>query len=107
MTQGCKSLDSEPDPTRASKKYNFSDRSNGTQCFNIPLIQQFALVICQPLPQLMMPFSNKFVTAVLEKHLHYADQYADMLEAKIECMEFANEIRIPLFLVKTIKGDIG
>ncbi len=75
-TQGCKSLDSEPDPTRASRKYNFKDRSNGTQCFNIPPIQQFALVLRQPLPQLKMPFSKKFVTAVLEKHLNFVDQYA-------------------------------
>jgi hypothetical protein len=30
-----------------------------------------------------------------------------MLEAKIERMEFANKLRIQLFIVKTIKGDIG
>jgi hypothetical protein len=35
------------------------------------------------------------------------DQYADMLEAKIEHLEFANNIRTRLFVVKTIKGDIG
>jgi hypothetical protein len=51
--------------------------------------------------------SNKFVAAVFEKHLHYVDQYADMLEKKIEHMEFTNKIRIQLYLVKTIKGDIG
>jgi hypothetical protein len=54
-----------------------------------------------------MPFLNKFMTAVLEKHLHYVDQYADMLETKNGGVEFANNIRICLFVVKTIKGDIG
>ncbi len=44
---------------------------------------------------------------MFEKHLHNLDQYADMLEIKIEHMEFTNKIRIQLYLVKTIKGDIG
>jgi hypothetical protein len=47
------------------------------------------------------------MAAVFEKHLHYVDQYADMLEKKIEHMEFTNKIRIQLYMVKTIKGDIG
>jgi hypothetical protein len=47
------------------------------------------------------------VATVFEKHLHYMYQYADMLEAKIEGMEFANKIRIQLYLTKFIKGDIG
>ncbi len=46
------------------------------------------------------------MTAILDKHLHYVDQYAEMLEAKIEWMEFANNIRICLFVVKTVKGQI-
>jgi hypothetical protein len=66
--------------------------------------QQFALVIKQLLLQVNLTISNKFVAAVFEKHLHYVDQYADMLEAKMERMEFANKIRIQLFVVKTIKG---
>jgi len=36
-------------------------------------------------------FSDKFVTAVQEKHLHYANQYADMLENKGSRLEFATQ----------------
>jgi hypothetical protein len=107
MAQGCQPLASAPEPTRTPMKTIFSNRWNYTQCFNIPLSQQFALVIRQPLPQLNLTVSNKFVAVVFNKHLHNLDQYADMLETKIERMEFANKIRIQLFLVKTIKGDIG
>jgi hypothetical protein len=39
------------------------------------------------------------MAAVFEKHLHYLDQYADMLETKIKHMEFANKIRIQLYLL--------
>jgi hypothetical protein len=106
MTQGCHPLASEPEPTTTPIKTIFSNRSNYTQCFNIPPSQQFALVIGQLLPQINLTISNRFMATVFEKHLHYVDQYADMLEAKIEWMEFANKIRIQLFVVKTIKGDI-
>jgi hypothetical protein len=44
---------------------------------------------------------------VLEKHLHYVDLYAVMLENKIDWMEFANKIRIQLNLVKNIKQNTG
>ncbi len=44
------------------------------------------------------------MAAVLEKHLHYVDQYNDMLEKKIDHMVFANKIQIQLYLVKTINS---
>jgi hypothetical protein len=104
MTQGCHPLALDSEPTKTPIKTISSCRSNYTQCFNIPPSQQFALVIKQLLLQVNLTISNKFVAVVFEKHLHYVDQYADMLEAKMEWMEFANKIRIQLFVVKTIKG---
>jgi hypothetical protein len=107
MTQGCRPLDSEPDSTRTSRTYNFIERSNSKQCFNIPPIQQFRLKISQPLPQLDLPFSTEFVTAVLEKHLHYVNQYADMLETKVSQLKFATIIRIRLFIMQVIMKVFG
>jgi hypothetical protein len=86
-------------------KNNLQQQIELHSIFNIPPSQQFALVIRQP--HLNLTVSNTFVATVFEKHLQNLDQYADMLEAKIVCMEFTNKIRIQLFLVKTIKGDIG
>jgi hypothetical protein len=103
MTQGC--LPQALEPSRTPIKTILGNRLNYTQCLNVPPSHQFALVIRQPLPQINLTVSNKFMAAVFEKPLHYLDQYADMLEAKIECMEFANKIRIQLFLVKTTKGS--
>ncbi len=107
MTQGISPLESEPDSRRPSRTYNFIERSNSKRCLNILPIQQFALKINQPLPQLELPFSDDFVTTILEKHLHYANQYADMLQIKISQREFATQIRMRLFEVQTIKTAFG
>jgi hypothetical protein len=107
MTQGCCPLDSEPDSTRTSRIYNFIERSNSTQCFNIPPIQQFVLKISQPLPQLNLPFSDKFVSAILEKHLHYVNQYADMLETKVSRLEFATQKGCALFVMQALMKVLG
>ncbi len=107
MTQGVSPLESEPDSRILSRTYNFIERSNSTRCLNIPPIQQFALKINQPLPQLELPFSDEFVTTVLEKHLHYANQYTDMLEIKIYRLEFATQIRMRLFALQTMKTAFG
>jgi len=45
------------------------------------------------------------MATVLEEHLHYMDLYADVLEKKINRMEFANKIRIQLYLVRNIKQN--
>ncbi len=76
MTTGCYTLASEPEPMKTPIKSIFSNTSNFTQCFNIPSSRLFALIIRQPLKQLNLTISNKFIAAVHEEHLHYVDLYA-------------------------------
>ncbi len=64
-------------------------------------------MIRKPLKQLNLTILNKFMAAVLKEHLHHVDLYADMLEKKIDQMEFANKIWIQLYLVKNIKQNTG
>jgi hypothetical protein len=92
MTTGCYSLALDPEPTKTPIKSIFSNTSNYTQCFNILPSHQFALMIRKPLKQLNLTILNKFMAAVLKEHLHHVDLYADMLEKKIDQMEFANKI---------------
>jgi hypothetical protein len=95
-------------PSRSlSQKIGSQGPKNSTQCFNIPPIQQFTLKISQPLPQLNLPFSDEFMSAVLEKHLHYVNQYADKLETKISQLEFATQIRLRLFVMQALMKVIG
>ena len=107
MTTGCHTLVSEPEQTNKPIRSIFTDKSNYTQCFNIPSGHQFAFKIHQPLKQLNLKISNKFMASIIEEHFHYMDQYATMLEKKIEQMEFANTKWIQLYLVKNLKQNCG
>jgi hypothetical protein len=107
MTTECYALDSEPEPTNGTIKSIFTDKSNYTQCFNIPSGQRFAFKIHQPLPQINLRFTNKFMASIIEEHVHYMDLYADFLNQKIEQMEFANTKRIQIYLAKSHKENCG
>jgi hypothetical protein len=107
MTTGCQALASEPEQTNNPIKSIFTDKSNYMQCFSIPSGHRFAFKIHQPLEHLNLTISNKSMASIIEEHFHYADQYATMLEKKIEWMEFANKIRIQLYLVKNIQQNSG
>jgi hypothetical protein len=84
MTMECYALDSEPEPTNKTIKSIFSDKSNYTQCFNIPSGQRFAFKIYQPLPQVNLRITNKFMASIIEEHFNYMNLYADILNLKIE-----------------------
>jgi hypothetical protein len=63
--------------------------------------------IQQPLPQLDQPLSNEFVTAILEKHLYYTNEYVGLLELKISRLEYAMQIRMRLATLQAIKTAMG
>ncbi len=107
MTTECYALDSEPEPTNHTIKSIFTDKSNYTQCFNVPSGHRFAFKIHQPLPHINLRFTNKFVASIIEEHFHYMDLYADFLNQKFERMEFANTKRIQMYLVKSLKENCG
>ncbi len=107
MTQGINHLESDPDSTKTSHTYKFIERSNRTQCLNIPHIQRLALKIGQPLIQLNLPLSNEFVATILEEHLHYANQYADMLELKVNQLEFVTRTRLYTFGMQVLMRTFG
>jgi hypothetical protein len=94
MTTECHALRSEPETTNKPIKTIFSERSNYTQCFNIPSGHRFAFKINQSLPHINLRITNKLVALIFEEHFHYMDLYADFLNHKIERMEFANTKRI-------------
>jgi len=85
----------------------FTDKSNYTQCYNIPSGHRFALKIHQPLCQINLRFTYKFMASIIEEHFHYMDLYAVYLNQKIERMEFANTKRIQIYLVKSLKENCG
>jgi hypothetical protein len=103
MTQGVNHLELDPDSTKTSHTYKFIE----TQCLNIPHIQQLALKIGQPLPQLNLPLSDKFAATILEEHLHYANQYADMLELKVNQLEFVTRKRLYTFGMQALMRTFG
>jgi hypothetical protein len=107
MTTGCHTLASEPENTNTTIKSIFTNNSNYTQCFNIPSGHRFAFKIHQPLKQLNLTISNKFMASIIEEHFYYADQYATIIEKKIEKMEFSNMKWIQLYLVKNLKQNCG
>jgi hypothetical protein len=107
MTMECYTLDSEPEPTNGTIKSIFTDKSNYTQCFNIPSRQRFAFKIHQPLPQINLRFTNKFMASIIEEHFHYMDLYSNFLNQQIERMEFANTKRIQIYLAKSLKENCG
>jgi len=84
MTTECHALVSEPESTNITIRSIFTDKSNYTQCFNIPSGHQFAFKIHQPLPQINLRISNKFMASKIEEHFHYMDLYSTMLNQKIE-----------------------
>jgi hypothetical protein len=47
------------------------------------------------------------VTAILEKHLHYINQYADALETKINQLEFATQKRMQLLVMQNLTKMFG
>ncbi len=107
MTTECYALDSEPEPTNGPIKSIFTNKSNYTQCFNIPSGHRFAFKIHQLLPQINLRFTNKFMASIIEEHFHYKDLYADFLNQKIARMEFANTKRIQIYLIKSLKENCG
>jgi hypothetical protein len=107
MTTECYTLDSEPAHTNRTIKSIFTEKSNYTQCFNIPSRHRFAFKIHQPIPHLNLRITNKFMASILEEHFHYMDLYANFLNQKIERMEFANTKRIQMYLAKNIKENCG
>jgi len=107
MTTKCCALDSEPEHTNKEIRSIFTDKSNYTQCFNIPSGHRFAFKIHQPLRQINLRFTNKFMASIIEEHFHYMDLYANYLNQKIERMEFANTKRIQIYLVKSLKENCG
>jgi len=107
MTTECCALDSEPETTNREIRSIFTDKSNYTQCYNIPSGHRFALKIHQPLCQINLRFTYKFMASIIEEHFHYMDLYAVYLNQKIERMEFANTKRIQIYLVKSLKENCG
>ncbi len=105
MTTGCHALVSEPEHTTKPIKTIFTEKSNYTQCFNIPSGHRFTFKINQSLPHLNLRITNKLVASKIEEQFHYMDLYADFLKLKIERMEFANTKRIQMHLVKSIKEN--
>ncbi len=75
MTNGLPNLESEPDFIAAAKLENFIDRTPGDQWLNITHFQRLALKIKWPFPQQSRQLSHKFVAAILEEHLFYAQLY--------------------------------
>jgi hypothetical protein len=47
------------------------------------------------------------VTAILETHLHYANQYADMLEIKVNQLKFITRTRLYLFVMQSLMKTFG
>jgi hypothetical protein len=107
MTTECHVLDSEPEPTSRTIKTIFTEKSNYTQCFNIPSGHRFTFKIHQPLTHLNLRITNKLIASILEEHFHYMDLYANFLNQKIEPMEFANTKRIQMYLAKSLKENCG
>jgi hypothetical protein len=66
-----------------------------------------ALKIGPPLPQLSLPLSNEFVATILEEHLHYAKQYADIVEQKVNQMEFTAQTRLYNFGMQALMKTFG
>jgi hypothetical protein len=107
MTMECHALGLDPENTNKPIKTIFTEKSNYTQCFNIPSRHRFAFKINQQLPHLNLRITNKLVASVIEEHFHYMDLYADFLNQKIERMEFANTKQIQMYLGKSIKENCG
>jgi hypothetical protein len=107
MTTECYALDSEPEPTNRPIKTIFTEKSNYTQCFNIPSGHRFAFKIHQSLPHINLRITNKLMALIIEEHFHYMDLYANFLNQKIEQMEFANTKQIQMYLAKSIKENCG
>jgi hypothetical protein len=62
----------------------FTEKSNYTQCFNIPSGHWFAFKINQSLSRINLRITNKLMATIIEEHFHYMDLYADFLNLKIE-----------------------
>jgi hypothetical protein len=107
ITQGITHLESDPDFIAAAHIDNFLEDHRGIQCLNIAHIQRLALKIGQPLPQLPLPLSNKFVAAILVEHLYYAKQYADIVEQDMIRLEFAAQTRMYTFRKQTMMKIFG